>query len=280
MAKVTHVKKAQQRYKTVPVLGEDGQPKRVPVMRKDGVTQKTTKTGRPITRRVTVEDKDQPLPNRHCDKCGVEIKVGDPYKHVTPKTSAYGGTKRVRCGTCPTWAPWELSQSLSARIQQAQNDATSGVEETDPQSVADALRAMAESVRDLAQEKEESAQNVEDGFGHPTEVSEELANTAEELNTWAEELDDAASEAESVEVQDEMVECGECDDGQVDCPACNGEGTVGGGEDGEDEDCPECDNGQIDCTSCDGAAEVENEEYEEMVNQLEEYLSKMDESPV
>ena len=32
MARITHVKKAQQRYKTVPVMNDDGTQKQVPVM--------------------------------------------------------------------------------------------------------------------------------------------------------------------------------------------------------------------------------------------------------
>ena len=95
MARVKHVKKAQQRFKMVPVLNEDGTQKVTPVLKQDG-TPKTTKTGRAITRKVTVEDKSQPLPNRNCGKCGTEIKVGDSYKWVALKMQ-YGAIKKYAC---------------------------------------------------------------------------------------------------------------------------------------------------------------------------------------
>lgn len=122
MARITHVKSARQRYATVPVLDENGQPKKIPVMRKDG-TQKVTKHGKEVFRVLTTEDKSQPKPNRTCDKCGTEIKVGDPYKWIAPKSGPYGGHKRFRCGTCPAWQVWEYSSSFSARISQLQHEA-------------------------------------------------------------------------------------------------------------------------------------------------------------
>jgi hypothetical protein len=65
MPRVTVVKHAQQRYETVPVLDDRGQPKVVPVMR-NGV-QRTTKRGRPVTMRLTREDRTKPKPNLRCD---------------------------------------------------------------------------------------------------------------------------------------------------------------------------------------------------------------------
>jgi hypothetical protein len=63
MARVTHVKHAQQRYETIPVLDElEGGQKKVPVMRRDG-TQKTTKSGR-LSSSASPSDLSRPLPNR------------------------------------------------------------------------------------------------------------------------------------------------------------------------------------------------------------------------
>ena len=51
MARVTHVKKAQQRYATVPVIDpETGEPKRTPVMKKvDRETGEITRSRRPTS---------------------------------------------------------------------------------------------------------------------------------------------------------------------------------------------------------------------------------------
>lgn len=94
MPKITYVKKAQQRYATVPVLDENGEQKKVPVTVKNG-EQKVTKHGRPVFRSVTVADYNKPLPNHTCGKCGNEIKVGDPYMWIAPKSGPYGGTKML-----------------------------------------------------------------------------------------------------------------------------------------------------------------------------------------
>jgi hypothetical protein len=99
MARTTYVRAAQQRYRTVPVFNEDGSPKVTQVLAKDG-TPKTAKSGRTIQRRVTREDKTQPLPNYRCERCREEIKVGDPYKWFQLRI----GTSKTRknfCNACP-----------------------------------------------------------------------------------------------------------------------------------------------------------------------------------
>lgn len=228
MARITHVKKAQQRYRTVPQSNPDGTPKVVQVLGPDpllrelakehrGLTKrqlkrvaaqwrrehpelvsqwepkpKLTKTGKPVTRRLTAPDLTQPLPMPKCEACGKEIGVGQPYKHVTPKTSAYGGRTRYRCGTCPSWQPWDLSNSLSARIQQIQQDNSATVDASDDEDTARAyFTDAAEAVRDLAIEKREAAENLESGFGHATSQSDELNEIAENLDCWADELEGA-----------------------------------------------------------------------------------------
>ncbi len=263
MARTTYVKRAQPRFRTVPVLDEDGKPKTTPVLRRDG-SPRTTKTGRPVMRRVTVEDHDQPLPNRRCESCGKEITVGSPYKWVRPKSGPYGGSKRVRCGTCPTWQPWELSNALWAQIQRVTDgarDAAGGT--TDGDQVADALREAAEGIREIAEGKREGAQNIEDGFGHPTEMSEELANQADELDSWA---DDIEARADDIEPEP---------DDQIECDACDGSGKV--------EVYPEDDEheaSEVECDECGGDCSVENPEHEDWLASLEDALTVLDESPV
>lgn len=261
MAKVTHVKKAQQRYKTIPVLDADGNPVRTPVMRADG-TQKKTKTGKPVFMVKTVSDKDQPLEPHVCDHCRKPIEVGTPYKHISPKSGPYGGTQRNRHESCPDWQVWEYSSSLSARIEQIQHDFSERVSEVETADDAtELLEGIASDIRELAEEKRESASNIEDGFGHPTTASEELNETADTLESWADDI-------ESTDVEDPV--CEECDGtGKLDCEDCSSKGTStcpvcdGEPDDDPDElceecsgtgkvDCEECDQGQADCSVCDG----------------------------
>jgi len=196
MARVTRVKAAQQRYQMVPVLNEDGTPKRTPVMRTDregNKVQKVTKRGSLVFMDVTVADKDQPLPNRKCGKCSKEIQVGDPYKHTSVKSS-YGGTTYYRCASCPDWLPWELSSSLSARAAEISHDFHDEFDGADIESadeVTDMLNSAAERVRELAEEKREGAQNIEDGFGHATMQSDELNDIADQLDSWADDIEGA-----------------------------------------------------------------------------------------
>lgn len=188
MARVTHVKSARQRYATVKT-GDS-----TPVMSRSGA-QKVTKRGTPVVRRTVEYDYSKPLPNRTCEHCQAEIKVGSPYKWVAPKSGPYGGHKRYRCAVCPSWQPWELSNALWARIAQI-TAAAQGIDTSDAAEVRSALETAAEEIRSLASEKEEGADNMEDGFGHETEQSSQLRETAENLNSWADEIEAKAGEIE------------------------------------------------------------------------------------
>jgi hypothetical protein len=112
------------------------------------------------------------------------------YKHVTPKSGPYGGTKHVRCANCPTWQVWDLSNSLSARLSQISHEFSSAQPFESPDDVTSALEQAAEAIREIASEKEEGASNIEEGFGHETYQSSELRETADSLNTWADEIEE------------------------------------------------------------------------------------------
>ena len=281
MPRVTSVKKAQPRYRTVPVLDPaTGEQKVTPVMRPDG-TQKVTKHGKPVVLRVTAPDKDHPLPNRHCDKCSKEIEVGDPYKWIKPKSGPYGGQMRVRCATCPSWQVWEYSSSLYARTAQISNDAWESFPEsaTEPEEISDWLSEVADEIESLAQEKEESASNIEDGFGHATSASEELEEVAEQLNSWASDVRDA----DVPELPEpEPVDCEECDGtGRVANPDYSGHEAANALEAGEDYDEEE----EVDCEQCNGTGEVEGEEPTEdqmsdWLEEVREAVAVVDECPV
>jgi hypothetical protein len=228
MARVTHVKRAQQRYRTVPVLDESGQPKRVPVFKKGTDVRRTSKHGREQTMLVTRQDRDNPLPMPTCDACHKTIEVGSPYKWIAPKSGPYGGRRLNRHEGCPTWQVWEYSSSLSARTAQIAHDFwtafDAGFDTED--DVTSMLEDAASEIEALAEEKRESAGNIEDGFGHPTSASEELEQVADDLESWAEDV----RSADVPELPEPEAE---------DCETCGGSGeTVGEG--GETLTCSDC----------------------------------------
>lgn len=192
MARVTHVKKAQQRYATVKVLDDAGNPIRVPVISKRTGEQKVSKKG-PVFKTKTVADKTRPLPNYRCGKCDVEIKVGDPYKWCKPKSGPYGGSMRVRCAACPTWTQAELTSSaFLAAIYAAQDAAQDALRNWDRETLDDLVNALsdyAEGLREAASVRTEAADNMEDGFGHSTSMSEDLRAEGEQVEYYADEVE-------------------------------------------------------------------------------------------
>lgn len=211
MARITRVKRAQQRYAQVPVIDpETGRQKRTPVMRANG-QQKMTKRGTPVFMDVTVADRSQPLPNRTCGKCHQEIKVGDPYKHISPRSGPYGGRTMYRCASCPDWHVWEYSSSLSARVAQISHDFWESFNDTTFEStdeVQELLNSAAEAIREIAEEKREGASNIEDGFGHSTYQSDELNDIADQLDSWA---DDVEGVSLTDYPEPEEADCDECE---------------------------------------------------------------------
>jgi hypothetical protein len=131
-------------------------------------------------------------PQPKCEVCGITIEVGMSHKNVSVRSS-YSSTTRVRCMNEPDWKPWELSSSLSARLQEVAynfwQSFDGGFESAD--DVLSMLSEAAEAVKEIAEEKRESSQNIEDGFGHPTEQSDELAQQADDLESWADEIENA-----------------------------------------------------------------------------------------
>lgn len=192
MARVTHVKAAQQRYAMIPVLDDDGTPKRTAVTRRNG-NPRVTKTGREVVRKVTAVDKTQPLPNRVCEKCRTEITVGSPYKWIQPKSGPYGGRKRFRCAACPTWRQSETTSSgaLAALYgaQEAADDALADWDREDVDTLRTILTDAAEGAREAASVYRESAENMESGFGHATAISDELNEKADALDSEADDIE-------------------------------------------------------------------------------------------
>lgn len=266
MARVTYVKRAQQRYETVPVIDPaTGEPKRTPKMRNG--EQMVTKKGRPVFLTVTVADKTKPLPLLTCDHCGEPIELGTPYKHVSPKSGPYGGRQRNRHESCPTWKVWELSNSWSARVAQVTDGfSLDGVES--PEDVTAALESLADEVEGLAEESREVAQNIESGFGHSTFVSEEAEQRADELEEWATSIRD-------VEVPDYP------EPEEEDCDTCGGTGEV----EAQDEEGTLPEPTMVQCDDCDGTGSVTPEDpTQEQIDawhaEVEDVCGVVDESPI
>lgn len=248
MPRVNYVKKAQQRYRMVQILDEQGQPKKVPVMNTRTGEQKVSKRG-PVFRTLTITDKSQPLPLYRCGSCGKDIEVGTPYKWIEPKSGPYGGRFMARHASCPTWQVWEYSSSLSARIAQLQYEGEQALSAACSQEDIEAARdSIAAEIEALADEKEEAAQNMEDGFGHETYQSTEIRETADSLRSWGEEV----GQAEVPEIETEQ-DCEDCQGtGEVECEDCQGE------------DCEACGgDGNLQCEACEGTGTVEAEEPSE-----------------
>ena len=155
------------------------------------------------------------------------ITPGTPYKWAS--VGFRSGQKRIRCGQCPDWRSWELSDSVDAQLERIAHEFSEAVgSATGEEDVRSALTEAAEAVRELADQKREGADNIESGFGHPTSQSEELTETAESLDTWADDIDNA-----------DVPEMPEPE--PVTCEECNGKGG----------DCDKCEDGEVEPDSDD-----------------------------
>ena len=147
---------------------------------------------------------------RRCRRCGVEIKVGDSYKHMSKKTGPRSSVTFMYCS--------EHTPRPSEYVGGKQSDYLSILEgfEDDIEAAADiedlegALETLATEMEGMADEYRESADNIEQGFGHETELSMSLTANADaigdflvEVGSVQGELVDAASD---LEVEDDVSE--------------------------------------------------------------------------
>jgi hypothetical protein len=128
-----------------------------------------------------------------CEKCHEPIKVGDPYKWVKPKSGPYGGHKRNRCDTCPSWQPSELTSSPFLSVLYRAEESDPGWSGDTPEEMEESLKDRAthfsEAAQEMADIRTEAADNMEEGFGHETYQSEELREVGERCQEAADELD-------------------------------------------------------------------------------------------
>lgn len=240
MARTTYIKRAQQRYATKPVIDpETGEQKRVPVMNPRTGEQKTSKRG-PVWRNLTERDLDRPLPMPTCDFSGCkhdsrEIKVGEPYKWIAPKSGPYGGRALHRHGDCPNWNVWDYSYSTSAQVARISNDIENMLADytfSEESDFDDAAQAAAEMAAELRDEKEEALQNMPEALQDGSQTQEQH----EALESWVEEIENATAP-----------------DFDLTCSECSGTGQVDNvDEQDEDDDAPDT----VDCEECDGSGEL------------------------
>lgn len=186
------------------------------------------RSGAPMTRRVTVSDRERPLPNYTCGKCGVEIKVGDPYIYWEPYFRS--SMKAIRCtkSTCYP-RPSELDSSKMSTVLAAIEDANSVDTSTftEASDFTGVLEDVVSALNEVAQEYRDADDNF--GGGGNTQSGER-----------ADELEDQASDLENTSFDDaperEDVEaCAEANDENH--PVHKELGHEGVNAEG----CPECD---------------------------------------
>lgn len=276
MARITHVKKARQRYETVPVLDEDGNPRRTLVK------GRTAKGGREVTMAVTVADKSKPLPNLRCDFPGCdidggEILVGTSYKHITPKSGPYGGTQRNRHAQHPNWNVWEYSYSVSARAAQVQNDMHNEIDAFEFTATED-FDSLKESLADMADDFVSERQDALDNMPEQLQDGSQAAEYLDAAESWKDEIDGVDAPDEAYE------ECEECDgtgEGKETCPDCDGTGEVYAEHDGTPNQCSGCEGaGTVEdtCEHCNGGkTDVLNEDWiEEAKDTLREAVDGLE----
>lgn len=252
MPKITHVKRAQPRFETKPVLDPEGRPVKIPLTNSDGSPKMTRAKGgrpaRPMFITKTVRDLENPKPLPRCDYPGCpdpQIKAGQAYKHMKVKLT-YGGRVYNRHEEHPNWQVWEYRSSTSSMVARVQHDHDPS--DADWESVEDAEGARDEAKADaeaLFEEKSENLQNLPDALQETGDLYEQV----QALESWVEGFDDV-----DFGEYPEGGDCTECDGtGKVDNPEYDAEKAEGGEneEDGYDEE------EEIDCEHCDGTGETD-----------------------
>lgn len=251
MARVTYVKHARQRFAMVPVLDADGNQVRTKVMRRDGVTPKTTKRGHEVYMRQTVQDRTRPLANLKCDfpNCtidGGEILPGTSYMHITPRSGPYGGTQRSRHSAHPQWQVWEYSYSRSAQVARTQNDMHEALDTWEPTDEGD-FDSMRDELSEMASEQRDEQSEALDNMPEQLQDGSQAQEYLEALESWVDEIEGCSDpDAEF------LAECETCNgDHEIDCETCGGDGNI---EEDEDEvECEDCEaTGSVTCPDCGG----------------------------
>jgi hypothetical protein len=189
VARIHTVKHARQVYAKVAKTDEEGNRVAVPVMSKRTGQQKVGRGGRPMTRRVTVHDRSQPLPMPKCAKCGVTIEVGDPYRWFSVGFRSH--YKQIRC-TKPICTPRESERESSgirseilAAIETAADDLDALTEVSDASEVEAIVQQVGEAFRSAADQYREADEAF--GGGGNTENGERAdicESGADELESW------------------------------------------------------------------------------------------------
>jgi len=234
VARLNYVKHARKVYEKVAKTDEEGNRVAVPVTSKRTGEQKLGRGGRPMTRRVTVANKEKPLPQPTCGKCGVTIEVGDPYRWFTVGFRSH--YKQVRCmkSECTPRPSQRESSGIRAEILGAIEDFedtmsgfdSSGISTTDVEEavhqVGDAFRSAADQWREAddafggggvteSGERADTAESAADELeGWTTSVNEEpdYDECENEIHLPLDEREDKDDDSEPVDKGD--MECDDC----------------------------------------------------------------------
>lgn len=173
-----------------------------------------------------------------CGKCGDALPKGSAYIHWSP---GFRGRKRARCAKTechPRPSEMTANDRLSRLYAAQENieDALSGWDREDKESIEEALNEAAGEAREVGEEYTESAETInETAEGSP--IAEECTEKAESCESWADALESAAGDLED---KPDPAECEAkgCKDGKVKTKADDGTET------------------ETDCTDCETAIET------------------------
>lgn len=262
MARVHTVKHARQNYRRVAKRDAEGNVVTVPVTSKRTGQQKVGRGGRPMTKRITVIDRSQPLPNDKCGKCGVEIKPGDPYRWFTVGFRSHWKSIRCMKASCSP-RPSELeSSSTRSTIYGAQEEANDSLDALNPEDtttseVEEIVQRVGEAFREVADQLNEA----DEAFG---------GNQATEHYERAQTAEQGADELESWSTSsDEEPDFESCDNPLHDEPEDRP------GYDPESEETPDdaIERGSADCESC---SDIRQTWFDELVQEARDAIDNVE----
>lgn len=206
--------------------------------------------------RVKVIGKAQ-KPQGKCQKCGTEIKAGDPYRYF--KVGFRSRVKNVRCmADACTPRPSELTSSKMSGAYAAQEDAHDAIDAAATyDEIVQALEDCAQAAREVVSEYEEAVENA-------PMLEDQVRPNIDALEAWADELDSHSDLPDPEDAEGEK------------CEHCGGTGQcdIAGDEYDDDDECSECKATHTEpaCQMCDGegtyaAEETDNDEALEEVKE-------------
>ena len=140
---------------------------------------------------------------RKCNRCRIEIQVGESYRYVDKKVGR-SGYRLIWCAAHYP-KPSDLASGRTAELMAIVEDASEGITTAGNQgeprdrleSLRDALGDASSDIEGMADEIGGGADNIEEGFGHSTAQSEAMSEARDNLQSWQQTIDDIHDEIET-----------------------------------------------------------------------------------